>query len=86
MIYLISYDLNKPGKDYSKLYDKLKTFKYCHPLESTWIIQTNKSVNDLYDIIKGTVDDNDYFIIVDITGKSKHGWLKKTATECINNL
>lgn len=86
MIYLISYDLRKPGSDYPELYDKLKTFKYCHPLESTWIIRSNKSVNDLSDIIKSAVDNNDHFIIVDISGKARQGWLPKTEWECIEEL
>lgn len=86
MIYLISYDLKAPGRDYTSLYDKLKTFKHCHPLESTWIIQSNQSVSDLFNIIKGVVDNNDHFFIVDITEKARDGWLNKTVWECIDKL
>ena len=36
---LISYDLNKPGQNYDKLYAKIKELRtWWHYLDSTWIV------------------------------------------------
>uniref|UniRef100_UPI003FD8692B hypothetical protein n=1 Tax=Desulfovibrio sp. TaxID=885 RepID=UPI003FD8692B len=39
MSYLISYDLNAPGKNYDQLYDAIKSLGgWWHHLDSTWIV------------------------------------------------
>ncbi len=84
MIYLITYDLKSPGKDYNTLYDTIKTAPYWwHHLESTWIIQTEQSVTYWSEKIRNVIDQNDLFLIVDITEQPRQGWLKKTAWEWI---
>lgn len=43
-LYIISYDLREPDRDYTGLYDALKGFSnWWHYLESTWIIKTTHS-------------------------------------------
>jgi len=80
MIYLITYDLKKPGKDYETLHETIKTApSWWHYLESTWIIQTSLSVNEWSDKIRKVIDTNDLFLIVDITKQPRQGWLNKKA-------
>jgi len=84
MIYLVSYDLKVPGRDYTKLYEILKTApNWWHFIESTWLIYTPESVPVWRAKIKAVMDDNDRLLIVDITDKQHDGWLPKEAWEWI---
>ena len=84
MLLLVSYDLKIPGRDYNKLYETLKSASaWWHYLESTWILYTNESVAIWGDRIRATIDTNDNFIVVDITGKAPNGWLPQKAWEWI---
>lgn len=86
MKYLVSYDLNTPGKDYEKLYNVLKSAEgWWHYLESTWILRTSQSLSSWSDKIMNTIDENDSFIIVDITKSDRNGWLDKKAWEWLKN-
>lgn len=84
MILLVTYDLNKPGKDYTSLYNVLKTAPgWWHYLESTWILSTTESPDAWSEKIRRVIDENDHFIVVDITRKSRQGWLPKDAWDWI---
>ncbi len=84
MIYLITYDLKKPGRDYNSLYETIKSAtSWWHYLESTWIVQTNQTVKEWSDKIRNVTDTNDSFLVVDITKQPRQGWLDKKAWEWI---
>ena len=85
MIILVSYDLKVPGRDYSRLYDVLRTAdNWWHFLESTWVLSTRDTVQVWSNRIQGVIDPNDRFIVVDITDKPRNGWLPKNAWEWLN--
>ena len=66
---LISYDLISPGTDYDELYEYLQSFPQSkHPLESVWVVKTDKKQDAIRDELKKIVDTNDKVLIVDITG------------------
>ncbi len=66
---LISYDLISPRTDYEELYDYLQSFRQSkHPLESVWVVRTNKKQDAIRDELKEIVDANDKILVVDITG------------------
>lgn len=68
---MVGYDLNQPGKDYTKLIDKLKTFpSWWHHLDSTWLIKTPKPYDAIRDELKPYVDSSDELLVVDVTGRS----------------
>jgi hypothetical protein len=85
MIILVSYDLKKPGKDYSSLYKTLKSANnWWHYLESTWILYVNsdnasQSIETWSQAIKSAVDANDFYIVIDITKQYRQGSLPKEA-------
>jgi hypothetical protein len=83
MIYLITYDLNKEGKDYNTLYDKIKSLgQWFHPLESVWFLKsTLDNVNEISEQLRTTMDNNDHIFVVDISNQKRQGWLPKTAWE-----
>ena len=84
MIYLISYDLKAPNRNYDDLYAILKTAdSWWHYLESTWLIYTSDGIEAWQMRIKSAIDNNDSFIIVDVTKQPRNGWLPKKAWEWI---
>lgn len=73
-IQLISYDLIAPGRDYSKLHEAIKNLgNWWHCLESTWIVNTSRTVSDIRDTLKNYVDDNDRLLVVTL-GTSWASW------------
>ena len=79
MVLLISYDLNKPGQDYSSLYDELKSYgTWWHHLDSTWLIQTNETPSQCSDRLKKHMDDNDNLLVIEVC-KNYQGWLPEKA-------
>lgn len=86
-VYLITYDLHKAGQDYEGLYEAIKnssTGVWSHRLDSTWIIKSNLTVNEVSNNIKAKVDDNDHFLVIEVKN-NKQGWLPKEAWNYLNN-
>lgn len=82
MIFLISYDLKIPGRNYTNLYDAIKSIGLTfHPLESVWFLKSNLKPNDIYSKLRPHIDDNDYIFIVDISKRDRQGWMAKSAWE-----
>jgi len=83
-VYNVSYDLNKAGKDYKGLHDELKsTSGYFHLLDSTWLLHTSESANQIWERLKKHVDSDDRILVAQITS-NKQGWLSKTAWEWLD--
>lgn len=68
--YIISYDLiNKEIYDYTDLISYIKTYgKWAKPLESFWLIKTDKSVSTVRDELKAKVSSGDKILVIDVTG------------------
>jgi hypothetical protein len=65
---LISYDLRAPGRDYTKLWDHLKSYgNWAKPLESVWLIRTTLTAAKVRDAASNYVDQNDKIFAVDMT-------------------
>ena len=80
MIVLITYDLKQPGRNYTDLYEAIKSFgDWQHPLESTWFVHVpdNTSLDLIVEKLKASADKNDFFFAVEIT-KNYQGWLPKS--------
>ena len=87
MVYLISYKLNQPGKDYENLYKAIKEVSgvWFHHTTSVWIIESNLSAEQIYNLISSNIiDKNDELIIFRLTGEwwgklndaTNYDWLK----------
>lgn len=78
MLYLISYDLNAPGQDYQRIQ---ATIEKCGPaircLKSVWMLNSLLTVARLQETIKANSDENDNFIVIDVTGQGRDGWMPK---------
>jgi CRISPR/Cas system-associated endoribonuclease Cas2 len=69
MIVLITYDLNTPGQEYSKLHHAIKELgEWTHPLESLWLVDTQQTPADIYKKLQRRVDGNDDLFVVELQG------------------
>jgi hypothetical protein len=86
MVYLITYDLNKTGKNYNGLYEEIKKIgKWWHYLDSNWLVDTNSSTNQISDALKTQIDADDNLLVIRVT-KDYAGWLPKDAWEWLNQI
>ncbi len=68
MVYSITYDLKKPGKNYDDLYDAIKKLgSWSHYLDSTWLVSTHHSATEINDKLKTIIDKNDSLFISEVT-------------------
>lgn len=68
--YLVSYDLNKPGKNYDKLIEAIKGYgTWWHHLDSTWIIKTNNTAVEIRDYLWKHMDSSDELLVVRLSGE-----------------
>jgi hypothetical protein len=89
--YLIGFDLNKEGANYSArnkaVSDKIIELypTYWHHLDSTWIVVTTLTSEQIRDSLKDLLDKNDELLVAKFSGEgawkgfseSGSSWLKK---------
>jgi hypothetical protein len=65
MLYLVSYDLDKPVQNYPKLIEVLKGLGGREILRSDWLVPSNLSPGDLFNKINGPggLDTNDRLFV-----------------------
>ena len=63
-VYLVTYDLRKPGRDYAPVHTFLKQLAYCKDLESVWLIDTNWTAAQIRDALNQRIDANDKTFVV----------------------
>ncbi|MFJ4786031.1 hypothetical protein [Streptomyces sp. NPDC088794] len=75
---MISYDLKKPGQDYTTLIKQIKSLgsSWCHALESTWLVATQKSADQVRGTLKSYMDANDLILVVNVTSDDYSGYLE----------
>jgi hypothetical protein len=69
-VYIVTYELRKPGKDYKSLYDYLKGFTHCHNSTSCWFIDTTQTTEQVRDGGNAHIDSNDILFV----GKLAYDW------------
>ncbi len=77
--YIVSYDLCKPGRDYSLLYRVLQSYPNWGRLtESTWAVISSSSAVQIRDHLMQFMDANDRLVVI-LSGRSA-AWTKLLAT------
>ncbi|MFO7195662.1 CRISPR-associated protein Cas2 [Enterococcus faecium] len=67
--FIISYDLNKSGKNYDDLIKKIKTYsKWAKINESVWFFKSNKKCPEIRDDLKSVMDKDDSLFVAKLTG------------------
>jgi hypothetical protein len=88
MIILVALDLNSKTRDYTPLYDYLKSHKgWMHYIKSTWLIDTEKTPDDVAASIKSLTDNQpaggDLYIVAQLNDLPA-AWLPKDAADWIS--
>lgn len=86
MVYFITYDLNKTGKNYEGVFQAIKDAStyWCHYWGSSWLIKSDlKSADDVFQKIKPHLDDDDRCLVIEVKNNVQ-GWLTKNQWETIN--
>jgi len=66
-VYMVGYDLDRPGQDYNSLIDAIKAYgTWWHHLDSTWLIATNENATEVRDNLAQHIDDNDKLLVANI--------------------
>lgn len=66
-VFLVSYDLNKQGQNYTNLINAIKTYDaYIKCLHSQWLISTNDNISFVHEYLKSKIDNNDLLLITPI--------------------
>lgn len=64
-MFLVSYDLIGPNRDYDAVATHLKGYgTWARPLESVWIIKTDKTAKEVKTALRGVTDANDKLIVL----------------------
>ena len=83
--YMIGYDLQVPGQDYSDLHEAIRNLgSWWHCLDSTWIVNSTSDAKQLRDSLLPYVDVNDRLLVAKISvdaawtgfNQSCSDWLK----------
>lgn len=84
MVYLITYDLRKPGQNYDDLYTAIKSVgEWIHPLESTWLVNSQLDAKQIHEFICQYIDRNDNVLVIRVT-RDYWGWLPKSCWEWLD--
>ncbi len=82
--YLITYDLTKPNRNYSALYDAIKGLSgtWAHVTESSWVVVgTNLTSITIRDTLAASIDNNDEIFIAKLSGEAAWRGLSTDQTE-----
>ncbi|MEO4149250.1 hypothetical protein ABH289_08440 [Acinetobacter pittii] len=85
--YLIGYDLNRPGQNYSGLHEKIKEISngYWHNLDSAWIIKHTGPSTSIRDALLPYIDKNDELLVVLLNREAAWNGFSKTASDWLIN-
>ena len=86
--YLIGYDLNMSGQDYSTLIEKIKELgDWWHCLDSAFIIKSTSTSISIRDYLTNFIDVNDELLVVGLNGEAAwHGFNSECSNWLKNNL
>jgi len=86
-VFVICYDLNRPGQNYDSLFDAIKAISgyWCHAVDSTWFIASSMSAAQIRDKLLPHIDSNDDLLVSRQSGEAAwyglsdeiSDWLKK---------
>jgi len=69
--HIIGYDLRRPGQDYTNLENAIKGFAtWWHNLDSTWLVTTHWSAEQIRDDLMQHIDANDKLLVAKLSGEA----------------
>jgi hypothetical protein len=68
-VQLITYDLRRPGQDYSGLHSAIRTLgAWWHCVESVWVVKTPLGSAQVLDRLRSHIDANDSLVVTALGG------------------
>ncbi len=64
---LITYDLNAPGQNHTKVLEKIKTYTWARLSESSYAVDTSETAATIYGKFKPLLDQSDDFLVISMT-------------------
>lgn len=85
--YLIGYDLNKTGQNYSGLIEKIREISngYWHNLDSTWIIKHPGPTAVIRDTLLPYIDKNDELLVISVNREASWYGFPSTGSDWLKN-
>lgn len=88
-VFLVTYELKNPSKDYKGFYETLKSApKWWHYMDSTWLIATDETITEWSKKIEPKIDVSDYILIIEVNKrywgrlpKDSWKWFKENLME-----
>ena len=72
--YLITYDLNKQGQNYTNLIAAIKTFsRWAHVQDSVWYIKSPMEAASVRDFLSQHIDSNDSLFVAKMSSAAWKG-------------
>lgn len=62
-VYMVTYDLRQPGRNYQPVYNYLATFPCSHGVESVWFIDSHHTSSHIRSNLQMLVDPNDIVVV-----------------------
>jgi hypothetical protein len=85
-LFLVTYDLNRPGQEYPKLYEAIKSLGNAwHGMESVWFLRTSRSAYQIVDYLRQFVDRNDKVFASLVTSDSAWYGFNQDGTTWLQN-
>jgi hypothetical protein len=69
-VFLITYNLFKPGQNHKQILDEIKTYNHCQLSESAYAIISGKNSEELFAIFKPLLDSNDELLVIPLQKKA----------------
>jgi len=83
---MIGYDLNKPLQNYQGLIKALKEFDtWWHQLDSTWIVATEQTAEQIRDKLISYLDKNDELLVTKISAPAAWQGFNEEGSQWLRN-
>jgi hypothetical protein len=67
-VFIVAYDLNRPGQQHDRLAEQLSRFPHCHAQQSVWFIEALGPASALASALSQFIDTNDKLFVDQVTG------------------
>lgn len=79
-VFIVSYDLRQPGRNYQPLYDRLNGWGAVSGLESVWFINADTTAENLRNDLLTRLDQNDGLFVGKLSGEA--AWHNLNNSNC----
>jgi len=69
-VYLVTFELRSPDRDYQALFDALNAFTHCQSSESIWFIRSDETHKEIRDNLRVCIDPEDQLFV----SRIRYGW------------